>query len=144
MREKTFGIRLENEKYKDRIGVYAIIFNSNGKAATVKTEKGYFLIGGGIKNEETHEKCLIRECLEETGYDIKIKEFICKSDRYHYSDPLNCYFHPIGYFYLANLKSKVQEPIEIDHKLEWISIKELEEKMYLEHQIWAIEQAINL
>ncbi len=144
MGEKTFGIRLENEKYKDRIGVYAIILNNSGKVATVKTEKGYFLIGGGIKKGETHRECLIRECLEETGYDIEIKEFICKSDRYHYSDSLNCYFHPIGYFYIADLKCKVQEPIETDHKLEWISIKELEKRMYLEHQIWAIEQASNL
>lgn len=144
MREKTFGIRLENEKYKDRVGVYAIIFNNSGKVVTVKTEKGYFLIGGGIKKEETHRECLIRECLEETGYDIEIKEFICKSDSYHYSDSLNCYIHPIGYFYIANLKSKVKEPIETDHKLHWISIKELKEKMYLEHQIWAIEQAISL
>ncbi|WP_291581669.1 hypothetical protein [Clostridium sp. UBA6640] len=42
MGEKTFGIKLENKKYKDRVGVYAIIFNNNGKVATVKTEKGYF------------------------------------------------------------------------------------------------------
>jgi len=144
MLEKTFGVRLENKQYRNREGVYAIIFNNDNKVATVKTLNGNFLIGGGIENEETHQECLKRECLEETGFNIDIKEFICKADTYKYADLLNCYFHPIGYFYFAELKDKVEEPKETDHQFEWISIEELKDKMYLEHQRWAINQTIHL
>lgn len=40
------------------------------------------------------------------------------------------------------MTEKVKEPIEIDNELEWIDIKEIGSKMYLEHQIWAINQGI--
>lgn len=142
MLTKTFGIKLENEVYRDREGVYAIIFNNEGNVATVRTNKGNFLIGGGIKYKENHEECLKRECIEETGYDVEVKEFLCKADKYCLSEDKGDYFHPIGYFYSANLKEKIKDPIEKNHKFEWISISDLNSKMYLEHQKWAVEQAV--
>ncbi|MEG2787823.1 MAG: NUDIX domain-containing protein [Romboutsia sp.] len=108
MIDKTFGNKLDNKQYNTRIGAYAIIFGGEDRVATVKTRKENFLIGGKIEDLETHESCIKRECLEETGFNIEVKE-----------------------------------PIEIDHELEWIDIKEIESKMYLEHQIWAINQALD-
>lgn len=39
---------------------------------------GYFLPGGEIGNNETHEECLKRECSEEIGYNIMFGEYIGK------------------------------------------------------------------
>ncbi|MGL4336116.1 MAG: NUDIX domain-containing protein [Turicibacter sp.] len=89
MIEKTFGIKLENQIYLDRVGAYAIIFNEKSQVATVKTKKGNFLIGGGIETIETHEECIRRECFEETGFEVEILKFICKGELYDYSDSLH-------------------------------------------------------
>lgn len=142
MIEKTFGTKIDNEQYHTRIGAYAIIFDGENRVATVKTRKGNFLIGGKIEVLETHESCIKRECLEETGFDIDVKEIVCKSNTYGYIDSSNTYFNPISYFYIALITEKVKKSIEIDHELEWIDIKEIESKMHLEHQIWAINQGI--
>lgn len=142
MKVKTFGIKLKGKSYKDRIGAYAIIFNRENRLATVKTKRGYFLIGGGMEEGETFKECLKRECLEETGYDIEIKNLIGKVDKYYYAELLGYYFHPTGYFYIADLKNKVTQPIEKNLKLTWIDLDEFEGKIYLDHQRWAVKEAL--
>jgi 8-oxo-dGTP diphosphatase len=143
MLEKTFGVRLEHTEYRDRTGVYTVVLD-NGFAATVRTPEGNFLIGGGVEYGESHMECLKRECAEETGYGIESKGFICKGDLYFYADLLSCYLHSIGYFYLAELTNKICEPSEADHILEWIPIDEPEKHLVLEHQIWAVKEAVRL
>lgn len=142
MIERTFGTKLDDKRYSTRVGAYAIIFDEENRVATVKTKKENFLIGGKIEGLESHESCIKRESIEETGFNIDVKEIVCKSNTYSYVDSSNIYFNPISYFYIAIMTEKVKEPIEIDNELEWIDIKEIGSKMYLEHQIWAINQGI--
>ena len=75
MQHKIFGIK-ESAPYYDRYGAYLIVEN-NGKIAVIETEKGLFLIGGGIETGETDEECIVRECLEETGCSV-IATLICE------------------------------------------------------------------
>lgn len=84
------------------------------------------------------------ECLEEAGISVEVKDFICNGDLYRWSDTLKVYMHSIGNFYLAKLVGKVSEPIEEDHELVWLEIEEAYEKLLLEHQVWAIKQALIL
>jgi 8-oxo-dGTP diphosphatase len=144
MLERTFGVRLEDKQYRDRAGVYAVIFDNKGNTATVRTPKGNFLIGGGIDAGETHEECLKRECMEETGFDIGIREFVCKGDTYFYVEPRGRYVRLIGYFYVAELKEKLCKPVEEDHIFEWIPVEGMEPKMAMEQQAWAVKEAMRL
>lgn len=139
MIEKTIGTRLENVRYFDRIGSYAVVFDHDDEIAVVRKSNGYFLIGGGLENEETHEECIRRECLEETGYQIAVRGFFCKSDMF-YQDSFGAW-HPIGFFYNAKLGEKVQEPTELNHKLIWLPVREAIGQMFFKHQSWVIEQA---
>lgn len=59
MLEKTFGIKKSNTIYKERTGAYGIGFSYDDKIPVAMThlyngEKGYFLLGGGIENNESH------------------------------------------------------------------------------------------
>jgi 8-oxo-dGTP diphosphatase len=83
---------------------------------------------------------LHRELLEETGYTIKINQFIGTAVLYEYSPKLNTYIKGIGYFYISSLVEKICEPKEEEHHLIWMKIKEASESMLLAHQAWAIEQ----
>lgn len=69
---RVFGIK-ENAPYEDREGAYLIPVEDN-KIGVIKTPKGYFFLGGGLENNESHRACIERECLEEAGYKVIVKE----------------------------------------------------------------------
>lgn len=83
----TFGKKERGKEYILRPAVYCVMFNGQkDKVAIIKTSDGkYFLPGGGIEGNETHEECLKREALEEMGTDIEMGHFIGRATRYFYS-----------------------------------------------------------
>lgn len=137
---KTFGEKISGAHYLDRAGAYLICVKDK-KVLTVKTSKGYFLLGGGIEAGENHEECLRREALEEIGYSIEIGSYLFAADTYCIHERIG-YFHPIQYYYSGALIEKVQEPVEEDHSLEWLPYEEIESKMYVRQQIWAVKQVV--
>ena len=107
----------------------------------VKTAKGYFLIGGGIDNGESHEECIKRECLEEIGYTASVRNKVCSAEMFC-EHPTIGYFHPIQTYYIGELLEKVSEPVEKDHEFVWVKYTELLDNMYLEMQSWALGQCM--
>lgn len=141
----TFGVKVNPLEYQRREGCYAVIIDSTKlQIAVILTARGqYCLPGGGIEEGETPEECLRREILEETGYEVKISSFIVRAQRYFISS-LNEPLLSDGIFYAAELGEKVQEPIEDDHDLRWISLDEVDNLLFHEHQSWAVKKAIPL
>ena len=149
MVERTFGVKKANTMYKERVGAYGIGFSADGKIPVAMThlyngEKGYFLLGGGIEDHEKHEDCIIRENLEEAGLSVLPKEFVCKGDYYHFLEPTKTDFHAIGYFYYMEIGNVISEPSEPDHHLVWLTPEEIKQKLFLPHQIWAVEQVCTI
>lgn len=149
MLEKTFGDENPNIVYNVRVGAYGIGFDNNGKIPVAMThlpngQKGYFLLGGGIDNNEQHSDCIVRECLEEAGLSVAPKEFICKGNFYQFIEQTKIGFHGVGYFYYMEINDVITEPTEPDHSLVWLTIDEAKEKLFLPHQIWAVEQIYDL
>lgn len=147
--EKTFGYKKPDVVYKERIGAYGVGFDNEGKIPVVMTplyngQEGHFLLGGGIDNGENHTDCIKRECLEEAGLSVLPKKFICKGDYYHFIEHTKTDFHGIGYFYYMEINEVITEPTELDHLLVWLTIDEIRQKLFLPHQIWAVEQIYKL
>lgn len=94
---KIFG-KKENKTYIDRKGAYIIPIKGE-EVGIVETPKGFFLLGGGIDSDETDTQCIIRECIEETGYQVEIKEKVCSAETY-------CEHPTLGFFIL--FKSIIQ------------------------------------
>lgn len=134
---KIFGLK-EDIKYFDREGAYLIPV-INDKIGIIKTDKGYFLLGGGLDEQESHEECIKRECLEETGYTAIINQKICTAESYTTHSKLG-YFHPVQSYYIGTLKEKISEPTETDHVLIWVKYDDIKGKMFSEMQNWALEQ----
>ncbi|MDF2036148.1 NUDIX domain-containing protein [Cytobacillus oceanisediminis] len=139
----VFGNQIKELDYKIRKGAYAVIFNSeNEKVLTVQTQSGhYFLPGGGIEKGESEIECLKREVLEETGYEISNFFFIGNAKSYLPQTKKRPMLSD-GYFYLAGLADKIQEPTEEDHVMKWIEIRRLAEVLVHEHHIWAVQEGI--
>lgn len=97
------------------------------------------MLGGGLDKNESHEDCIKRECIEETGYTAVIKEKICSAETYTTHPELG-YFHPVQSYYIGELKEKVSEPIETNHILKWVKYDDIKGKMFAEMQNWALEQ----
>ncbi|MBM7647070.1 8-oxo-dGTP diphosphatase [Scopulibacillus daqui] len=107
----TFGSKEEGREYIWRPAVYCLMFNNQkDKIAIIETSNGrYFLPGGGIENNETHEECLKREAIEEMGTDIDIGPFIGCARQYFSST--NEYKHYLneGYFYLCGAGRQISD-----------------------------------
>ena len=140
---KVFGEKIESLNYQIRIGVYAIIFNSKGdKVLTVQNSRGdYFLPGGGIENNENYQECLEREMLEETGYEVSLGSFIGNAKNYFLSTKNEPLFND-GYFHLAKLLDKRQNPIEDDHFIKWVDLHRVQKLLVHEHHYWAVNQSL--
>lgn len=133
---KIFGTR-EDFEYLDREGAYIIPVDGD-KIGVVKTPKGYFFLGGGLEKGEDHAECIERECLEEAGYTVSIKQKICSAEAYVKHSEIG-YFHPIQTYYAGELLERVSEPTEGDHALCWVEYEELKGKMFVKMQSWALE-----
>ena len=149
MIERTFGNRKENTVYRERIGAYGIGFTDEGKIPIAMThlydgQEGYFLLGGGLEENEEHTECIIRESLEEAGLSVTPKDFVCKGDLYKTIKETQTDFHGIGYFYYMQINDVIAKPTEPDHSLVFLTIDEVREKLFLPHQIWAVEQVYKL
>lgn len=139
--DKTFGEKLEGITYIDRVGAYIIVIR-DGALATTKAPKGHYLPGGGIKNGESHAECIMREAKEETGYDVKVGRYLCSADKY-WKNGEKGYFHPIQYYYAGELLDKTGESNEWDTEFAWLPIGDIEEKMVVDAQIWAVNKLLN-
>lgn len=136
---RVFGVK-DYAEYIDREGAYLIPV-CNNKIGVIKTNKGYFFLGGGLDKNESHEDCVKRECIEEIGYTAVIKEKICSAEAYTTHPELG-YFHPIQSYYVGELKERVSEPTETDHILMWFKYEDIKGKMFAEMQNWALEQCV--
>lgn len=137
--DKTFGTPTKGADYYHRIGAYLVIVHDD-KLATIRIAKGYILPGGGIEGDETHEECLLRECIEEIGYDVRVDELIASADAWD-THPRVGPFHPIQFYYSGELLDPLFEDGGTDGtRLEWIPLDRIDELLFVPMQRWAVRQ----
>lgn len=134
---KIFGTKKDVE-YFDREGAYLIPIYNN-QVGVIQTPKGYFFLGGGLEKGESHIACIERECMEEAGLLVIVKDKVCSAEMYT-EHPTIGYFHPIQTYYVGEILTKVEFSTEKDHRFLWVDYKELKGKMFVEMQNWALEQ----
>lgn len=101
--------------------------------------------GGKIEFGETPEEAVKRELLEETGYNVKVKELLpySKVSMWEYSDYMQ---HTVIFFYICELEN--DKHIQLQDKrintYKWITAKELSDYNFLPGNKEAIEIGISV
>jgi len=139
MAKEYFGEKISGITYKRREGVYAIILNSDGRIATVKTPRGYFLPGGGIEDGEDHEEALIREIKEEIGHESKVCDYIETYNQFLLGMSKPIYYELVGNYYECKIGEDLKCKTEEDHQLEWLEIERAISELQLEYQRYAVQ-----
>jgi len=91
----------------------------------------YYLVGGGIEENESSEEAIIREIFEETGLRIEIDRLKIIQERFCIID--NKKFHEICFFYSVknNFKIIIEDSTftdqSTDETLHWLPIDKLSE-----------------
>ena len=133
------GEKKENITYQERKCAYAILQGKEDKVGLIEVRDEYFLIGGGIENTEDEIEALKRETIEEAGYSIKeIKKF--EEVEAYYLDKERGYLKVVATIYIAELDEYIKNPIELDHKLIWISLKERKKEMFRKYQEAVVQE----
>ncbi|MCH4890821.1 NUDIX domain-containing protein [Acidaminobacter sp. JC074] len=134
-----FGEKQEGVRYQERVGVYGLVY-TRSEFVVAKVNDGYFFVGGGLEDGESHERCLKREFLEEVGYTIEIGDYLGVQREYHQSFRSKNYYELIGHCYEVKLIEQVASG-EDDHRLVHLKHTEIK-RMTLEYQKHVMKEMI--
>lgn len=102
---------IQGRKYKVAVSdltfrpsIYGIIIQK-GKILLSRQWEGYDFPGGGIELGETHEKALIREVKEETGFEVSVGKLVFCTDSFFKMPFTGTFVHSILIYYLCRIKS---------------------------------------
>jgi 8-oxo-dGTP diphosphatase len=136
----VFGVRQDGVHYTVRPSAYALIRNTGGQVAVVRTSVGTFLPGGGIEDGETPEQAIVREALEECAFIIRPAVWMTRAVQFVYSLAELTYFEKQSTFFDAQIESWTSMEIEADHELVWVSPETAARMLSHESHEWAIER----
>ncbi|MCI8290802.1 MAG: NUDIX domain-containing protein [Clostridia bacterium] len=135
------GNKVDGVKYTKRFASYVIIERKEDKKIAIATDGTYFLLGGGIENNETEIEALEREVIEESGYSMKNIQYFDKITAWADGvkrGPLDV----TATIYVAEFDEKVVEPIEKTHKVLWVNPEEYVGKLFHEYQRYVLDEYI--
>jgi 8-oxo-dGTP diphosphatase len=135
----VFGVQLAGCTYVHRPSAYALIRNSSGEWAVVRTPNGCYLPGGGMEADESPQQTVEREAREECGFVLETRAPIASALQYVYSVQEKEYFAKECHFLEAVIVGTVQ-PEEDDHELLWLSLDQAVASLLHESHRWILER----
>ena len=113
-----------DQRYIDRHGVYAVIREGDDVLVTEQADPGpeLQLPGGGIDPGEGVLHALHRECLEETGWRIRVRSRLGAFQRYTYMPEYDPWARKVCHIYLCHPVRRHGPPSEHGHTALWMPI----------------------
>jgi 8-oxo-dGTP diphosphatase len=122
---RRFGEAVHPQQvYGERPGAYAVIRDGGDVLVTEQSEprREFQLPGGGIDPGEGALHALHRECLEETGWRIRVLRRLGAFQRYAYMPEYDRWARKVCHVYLARPVIRHGEPSEPGHRAIWMPI----------------------
>ena len=111
--------------YRRRLGAYAIVRDGNDLLVAEQRSPvpEYLLPGGGLETGESPVPAVHRECLEETGWRIRIVRRLGVFQRFTYIPDERIWVLKICLVYLARPTLRLGAPSEPDHRALWMPLE---------------------
>lgn len=111
-----------DQTYTTRPGVYAAIVEGNRLLVTEQTRPGreFQLPGGGIDPGESMLPAVHRECLEETGWIIRVHRRLGGFQRYTFMPEYDLWARKVCHVFLASPVLRRGPPSEPGHRAVWM------------------------
>ena len=139
----VFGARSELGACVIRPSAYALIEDSTGQLAVVRTAQGTFLPGGGIEAGESPEETITREVREECGLIVHPAPgpnlWRVRAVQFVYSELEKTHFEKRSIFLEVAVAGHTGSGLEIDHELVWLPSELAIEQLSHESHGWAVE-----
>ncbi len=115
---------IPGRSYSDRPGAYAVIREGDDVLVTEQDapNREYQLPGGGIDPGEGALRALYRECLEETGWRIRVLRRIGAFQRFAYLPEYDLWARKVCHVYLARPVLRHGPPSEPGHRAIWMPV----------------------
>jgi 8-oxo-dGTP diphosphatase len=108
-------------RYRERHGAYGVILEGSDVLVTWEEgEREFQLPGGGLDPGEGALRALQRECLEETGWRVRVVRRLGAFQRYTYMPSYDSWAHKVCHVYLARPVRRVGVPTEAGHTALWM------------------------
>lgn len=89
----------------------------------------YYTVGGGVRQNESSDKAVLRECFEETGHHYQIDRLVFVQERFYRLE--DTHYHEVVFFYMMKDDGfEIQSGVKTDQQKEqlfWVPIEELGE-----------------
>ncbi len=108
----------------NRLGAYAVIREGSDLLVTEQAapQREFQLPGGGIDAGEGAVRALHRECLEETGWRIRVVRRLGAFQRYTWMPEYGIWARKVCHVYLARPVLRLGAPLEPGHRAIWMPI----------------------
>lgn len=107
----------------------AALIIKNACALLVKSDchPCFYTVGGGIRENETSESAVIRECYEETGYHFEIDRLVFVEERFFTVENI-CHREIVFFYLMKETDIKIVSGVSTDQNNEhlyWIPMERL-------------------
>lgn len=122
---RRFGEPVRSDRaYRTRPGAYGVVRDGDDVLITEQAEpqREYQLPGGGVDPGEGPLRALHRECLEETGWRIRVQRRLGAFQRYTYMPEYDLWARKVCHVYLCRPTLRHGDPAEPGHRALWMPI----------------------
>jgi 8-oxo-dGTP diphosphatase len=122
------------QRYANRPGAYAVVLDGRDVLMTEQSDPHpeVQLPGGALDPGEGAVRALHRECLEETGWRIRVERRLGFFQRYTYMPEYDLWARKVCHIYLARAVYAVGPPAEPGHRAVWMPIETAAERAGVE------------
>lgn len=112
-------------RYRTRPGAYGVVLDGRDVLMTVQagSDREIQLPGGALDPGEGALRALHRECLEETGWRIRVERRIGAFQRFAYLPEYGLWARKVCQIYLARPVYRVGPPAEPGHEAVWMPVE---------------------
>lgn len=124
---RRFGDPIDPQRaYRTRPGAYGVILRDGQALLTEQdaTEREFQLPGGALDPGEGMVRALHRECLEETGWRIRVLRHLGTFQRYTYMPDYDLWARKVCHIYLCAPGPRIGPPLEAAHRAVWVDAQD--------------------